>query len=284
MTILPENIPGLVEISNYEFDTTLEPHILTDKSRVKAAPCRVCKRPCIVTHFASVAKVACNDHRDRKVAPTKVKEFDRSKEAHVLTDKDKTKEVPCRSCGRPCIVTTFAAPDKVSCNDKACGGKAIRTTEWKKGEDGNAVEIKTFKVFDAEMIRKAMEPSLPYWPDGDKADRAELVELAQRELELREDFAEERARIFNIRRQERKDKVDEEAMTPLETEELLQIQVNLDDAHILRRKQREHMVAKLKKRRGRRAYDEVRDEDTLDTERIPVRRNMRRLEQAMLAG
>jgi len=34
-----------------------------------------------------------------------------------LTDKDKTKELPCRECGRVCIVTLFMTPQKVCCPD-----------------------------------------------------------------------------------------------------------------------------------------------------------------------
>lgn len=99
------------------FDESLEPHTLTDKTDTKVVPCRTCKRPCVVTRFATAAKVACEDHRERKAKVTAVTEFNDKLEKHVLTDREETKDVPCTVCGRRCVVTTFAAPAKVRCNE-----------------------------------------------------------------------------------------------------------------------------------------------------------------------
>lgn len=41
--------------------------------------------------------------------------FNPALEPEVLTDKDKTKDVPCRKCGRRCVVTLFATPEKTEC-------------------------------------------------------------------------------------------------------------------------------------------------------------------------
>ena len=49
-----------------------------------------------------------------------------------------------------------------------------------------------------------------------------------------------------------------------------------------RRQLRQRMVDKLLKKQAEFAYDEVRDEETLKVERIPVIHNLRKLEQAML--
>lgn len=112
-----EHWMAVTELDGATFNRNLEPCLLTDKSGYKVFPCRKCHRPCIVNRFASIAKTECTECREGSHAPTQVAEFDRSKETHVLTDKDETKEVPCRSCGRPCVVNQFAAPAKVACND-----------------------------------------------------------------------------------------------------------------------------------------------------------------------
>jgi hypothetical protein len=122
---------AIAQLDGAEFDLDLEPHVLTDKSSLKALPCRTCKRPCIVTQFASAAKTACNDHRDRHAPVTTVTEIRTDKEAHVLTDKEETKTVPCRHCGRPCVVTLFASAAKVACLDcRKSAPRPKKTTEY----------------------------------------------------------------------------------------------------------------------------------------------------------
>jgi hypothetical protein len=128
----------------------LEPEILTDKDQTKLVPCRVCGRGCIVTQFAAAGKVSCSEHKSRKAQPVAVRDFDRSKETHVLTDKDGTKEVPCRTCGRPCIVTTFASAAKVACRCcRTSAPKPKKTTEYKRknGNGGRHEAETTTQIF-----------------------------------------------------------------------------------------------------------------------------------------
>lgn len=122
-------------------DPGLEPHVLTDKDETKVCGCRTCKRPCVVTHFASAAKTACNDHRGRAAPTPEMREFDRTKETHILTEKDKTKELPCRNCGRPCVVNFFAAPAKVACNDCRKRVPTPRKTTSYEKKDGRYRKI-----------------------------------------------------------------------------------------------------------------------------------------------
>lgn len=132
------------------YDHKAEAHLLTDKDEYKVVPCRTCKRPCIVNRFAAPAKVACLEHRERTVDVEGLREFDRSLEVHVLTDKDKTKECPCTTCGRPCVVNVFAAPAKVRCKDH--GGAEHRprkTTQIVKNGD-RFQEVTTMEVVDTK--------------------------------------------------------------------------------------------------------------------------------------
>jgi len=279
MTISDQNLAALIEINKNHVNTDLEPHILTDKDDVKLVGCRTCQRPCVVTRFMAPAKVACNDHRDRKVKADAVHEFDRSKETHVLTDKEETKEVPCRSCGRPCIVTRFMSPVKVACND--CRGSVPRPkkrTTWEKSE-GSVTLKDEYVALDADAFAKAMEPSIPVWPDGSPADRKELIALAAAEAEIRCTYEDKRAGIFRDYREGRRTRKEGE---PLDLSELEPIRTELDDIHARRRQLRQRMVDKLLKKQAEFAYDEVRDEETLKVERIPVIHNLRKLEQAML--
>jgi hypothetical protein len=259
---------SLVDMVSDKVDTSLDVHILTDKREFKIEPCRVCKRPCAVTKFMAQAKVACNDHKERTVAPDKIREFDRSKETHVLTDKDKNKEVPCRSCGRPCVVTMFAAPDKVACKDcRTSVPRPKRVTKWERNGD-SAVEVKTVEVFTVESFDKVYEPSLPFWPDGSPADRKRLIELATIETTLRLDLDEARADAIKARRNHTGSGDKPEFPSPA----MIDLQAALEIAHENRRAQRRLMVDKLLKRDRAHAYDEVRDNATLEVERIPVYR------------
>ena len=166
--------------NNDSIDASLEPHILTDKPETKILGCRTCKRPCVVTRFASPMKTACKDHRDRHSDVTAVAgEFDRSKETHVLTDREQTKEVPCRSCKRPCVVTTFAAPAKVACREcRTTVPRPRKSVTYK--QNGNRMEkVEVTQTFDMEKLMAAVnKPSLPFWPDGSDEDRERLRELA----------------------------------------------------------------------------------------------------------
>lgn len=54
-------------------------------------------------------------------------EYDLSLEPEVLTDKDKTKTLPCRRCRRPCVVNTFASPSKTEC--LTCRGQGQVVTQ-----------------------------------------------------------------------------------------------------------------------------------------------------------
>jgi hypothetical protein len=124
-----------------QIDSALEPHVLTDKKKTKVVGCRTCKRPCVVTYFASAAKTACNDHRDRHAPITAVREIKSDLEPHILTDKDETKEVPCRNCGRPCVVTRFASAAKVACNDCRKRVATPRKTTSIEKKDGRYQEV-----------------------------------------------------------------------------------------------------------------------------------------------
>lgn len=164
-------------------DLSLEPHVLTDKPETKTVGCRDCGRPCIVTRFASVAKVACLDHRDRHAKVEVIQKLDASKEPHVLTDKDETKTVPCRNCGRPCIVTRFASAAKVACNDcrktapapkrtstinKDSNGRMRETitTEFANTKDLQWSEFITHQPFDIQRI----------WTDEEKEEHNTCIQ------------------------------------------------------------------------------------------------------------
>lgn len=150
MTLTKEQIFRAYEPSTgVILDRDLDPCILTDKTEHKIFPCRKCHRACVVNRFAAIAKTECATCRgeskkqigkhgvgDEQKQPTQA-EFDRSKEPHTLTDKEETKELPCRSCRRPCIVNQFAAPAKVACFD--CRGSVSppkRTIKIEKDNDG----------------------------------------------------------------------------------------------------------------------------------------------------
>jgi hypothetical protein len=167
-----------------DIDGTLEPHVLTDKEKTKIVGCRVCKRPCIVTYFMAPAKVACRDHQGRRAPTTVAHDVDKSKESHVLTDKAETKEVPCRHCGRTCVVTVFASASKVACND--CRERAPRpkkTTQYKRNSNGVAVRETTFEIASSEdlewtdwTVRKPFDFDTIYRPD-EKAEHSMSVGL-----------------------------------------------------------------------------------------------------------
>lgn len=57
---------------------------------------------------------------------TEIREFNEDLEPEILTDKEVTKVVPCRECGRPCVVTTFATPAKTRCNTCRGGQRAAK--------------------------------------------------------------------------------------------------------------------------------------------------------------
>lgn len=117
--------------------TKPKPHVLTDKDKTKTVPCTVCGRDCVVTLFAAPAKVRCLDHRERAHSePETLREFDESKEEHVLTTKKHTKRVPCRVCGRPCVVTTFATPSKVACREHREVARPTRRVTIERTDDG----------------------------------------------------------------------------------------------------------------------------------------------------
>lgn len=145
---------AIAQLDGAEFDPDLDPHVLTDKSSIKALPCRTCKRPCIVTRFASPAKTACLDHRDRHASITVVTELRDDKEAHVLTDKAETKTVPCRHCGRPCIVTLFASAPKVACLDcRKSAPRPKKTTEYATKKSGERQVETTVTILSSEEIQ-----------------------------------------------------------------------------------------------------------------------------------
>lgn len=166
-----------------QIDPTLEPHVLTDKEKTKIVGCRVssCKRPCIVTYFASASKTACNEHRDRHAPITVVHELKSDLEPHVLTDKEETKTVPCRHCGRPCVVTLFASAPKVACKDcRKSAPRPRKTTEYKPGEGGRLVaETKTSIVSEHDLAWTEWTINQPFhfdreWTDEDKAEHEKL--------------------------------------------------------------------------------------------------------------
>lgn len=168
-----------------EFDLEADPCFLTDKEEVKVLPCRKCKRVCVCNRYAAPGKTECTNCREGSHAPTKVREFDRSKDTHTLTDKDETKEVPCRSCGRPCIVSQFAAPAKVACND--CRGsvpRPRRRISIEKGDDGRYHEqVKVDNPGDVQWtqwtIGAPMDVDRLYLPD----ERAEFEKVRTAALE-----------------------------------------------------------------------------------------------------
>lgn len=184
MTIKDDNINEAIhraELDEFVFDLDLEPHVLTDKEETKALPCRVCKRPCIVTRFASANKTACRNHRDRHAAIEVVHELKSDLEPHVLTDKEETKEVPCRHCGRPCIVTLFASASKVACrNCRKTAPRPKKTTEFSDNGSGRMVATtKTEIVSERDMAWIEWTVTQPFhferiWTDEDKAEQEKL--------------------------------------------------------------------------------------------------------------
>lgn len=154
----------------------LPPQVLTDKDEFKVLPCRECKRAVIVTRFAAPGKTACNDCRS-KPEPTKVREFDESKDEHVLTDKDQTKRVPCAVCGRPCIVTTFATPEKVRCNDHRAA-RARTTVKVEKVDGHYTATTQVEQVSEHDLAWSAWTLAMPIleveWTKDDAKLRDEL--------------------------------------------------------------------------------------------------------------
>lgn len=135
-----QRLIAISQLDGLQFDMDAEVDVQKEGDEVKACPCRVCKRPVIVTRFAAPAKVACSDHKDRHAKTDAVHTLDKSKELHILTDKpeDETKVVPCRHCGRPCRVTRFASAAKVACLDcRKSAPKPKTKTEYKPNGDGN---------------------------------------------------------------------------------------------------------------------------------------------------
>lgn len=102
------------------FDETLEPEVMTDKPKTKTLPCRKCHRPCVVTQFASPDKTECSTCRTSKTAQAEY-EFNEDLETEVLTEKQPTKDVPCKECKRRCVVTLFKTATTTTCN--TCSGK-----------------------------------------------------------------------------------------------------------------------------------------------------------------
>lgn len=185
-----ENLKGaghwiaVAQLAGFEFDMELDPHVLTDKSNTKALPCRVCKRPCVVTQFASAAKTACLDHRDRHAPTTVVHDLKAGLEPHILTDKDETKNVPCRHCGRPCVVTRFASAAKVACLDcRKTAPRPRKTTEYKDNGDGRMVaETRTEIMSEHDLQWSEWTIAQPWqfdnlW-DGDEKERHTTVKKA----------------------------------------------------------------------------------------------------------
>lgn len=70
---------------------------------------------------------------------------------HVLTDKPNTKIEPCRTCGRPCVVTKFMAAIKVACNEcrpkSEDTGRPIRAQGLTPEKAGNLVDLLRNKSF-----------------------------------------------------------------------------------------------------------------------------------------
>lgn len=87
-------------------------------------------------------------------------------EPEILTDKSPTKTIPCRKCGRGCIVTLFATPAKTEC--WTCRGK----TDLKKHRD---VQIKQAHTADPATLKDLRDalinpefrevPWCPFSPD-----------------------------------------------------------------------------------------------------------------------
>lgn len=123
----------------------MEPEVLTTKDDTKQVPCRECGRPCIVSRFMAPGKVACTKHQGRRAEVTVMRSFDDSLEEHVLTDKTETKAVPCRECGRRCIVTRFMAAEKVTCRScRADQSTRTRTRTTSSSEGGTTLQDESF--------------------------------------------------------------------------------------------------------------------------------------------
>lgn len=64
-----------IDISSLDpevFDTSLEPHVLTDKDVTKTVPCTECRRACVVTTFMAPAKVRCREHKSGRTTERSV--------------------------------------------------------------------------------------------------------------------------------------------------------------------------------------------------------------------
>lgn len=188
MKITDKKLKTLIAVeADYDrVDTKLEPHVLTDKDDVKVVGCRVCKRPCVVTRFATAAKVACKDHRDRAAKVDSIREFDRSLETHVLTDKDQTKEVPCRVCGRPCIVNVFASAPKVACEDHRETPVRKTTTIDENGYERVTTHVPNKVDLEwSEFMREAPIQITAIYTDEEIAQREKLRKLGIEQQALR---------------------------------------------------------------------------------------------------
>jgi hypothetical protein len=221
--------------------------IQTEAKETKDVKCRQCDTIVRVHKYMAPAKVACQEHKSRKADPTKHRDFDRSKDMHVLTDKADTKEVACRSCGRPCVVTRFAAPDKVACLEcRDTVPKPKRQTVWKKDEDNERfVAVESFQVYDEEAFRRATAPSIPFWPDGSVENRQKLVDL--RDAQERQ-FDKVNQIFWDLVR---------EGRSVSESEVLDAAKAKLQEIRQERRDLRETMVAKLREQGVRNPHAEV---------------------------
>lgn len=163
-----------------EFNLEADPCFLTDKDEVKIIPCRKCHCVCVCNRFAAMAKTECLLCRDGAHAPDQVHEFDRSKETHVLTDKEETKELPCRSCGRPCVCNQFAAPAKVACNScRTSVPRPRKQTTIEHRSDGRHHEVTTIiDIPNQQWTIWTIECPMDIdrlWTDEEHTKHAELI-------------------------------------------------------------------------------------------------------------
>lgn len=64
-----EEAAAVAALDDERFDTSLTPHILTDKPMTKVLPCMECRRPCVVTTFLQPQKCLCRDHKGESSGP-----------------------------------------------------------------------------------------------------------------------------------------------------------------------------------------------------------------------
>jgi hypothetical protein len=228
-----------------------------NEAQTKQAVC-----PCGTEHTVSLYASSTAKCLGCRRADTFVRPIDESLDEEVLTDKHETKRVPCRHCGRPCVVTQFASAKKVACT--TCRAM-VPTSAQTRGDDGIAKIASTSGASGvpdhASLVAAISKPALPFWPTGSEKDRAELVELY-----LAMDEAQEDAKLL-IGAKDLDDKA----------EQMEAARARVREAREVLKEHRSAMVTRLLRENEPNPYMEDRDEHTSAAERVSSQRYLERL-------